>query len=293
MILAVYVPVSDDFGSGYGVVFAQDSERSGEEKKTRKVSGISEKTYRKFAEAQEFMEADNYQAALKVLDEVKAKKNLTSTEAIQLYSFYGVLYFSQERYKESITAFERMLKEEDLEDRQRTETLYTLAQLHFTIEDYRRAADIMNRWLAVVENPGPEPFILLASAYYQLEQYNDMIEPIDAVESTVAKQCAPQSFARVSRARVVQVHQHVARGQVTSRRPHDASQSGHRLQLDQGEAEGQLVVAGFVHVPADAEEPCAALILCAYCGKAFGAMAQNEWNGGQSLHIVDDSGAAP
>ncbi len=177
--LAVFVPISDDTVSGYGVAFAQESEKSGEEKKTRQVSGISEKTYRKFAEAQEFMEADNYQAALKVLDEVKAKKKLSSTEAIQLYSFYGVLYFSQERYKESITAFETMLKEEDMEDRQRTETLYTLAQLHFTIEDYRRAADIMNQWLAVVENPGPEPFILLASAYYQLERYNDMIDPIE------------------------------------------------------------------------------------------------------------------
>jgi len=179
LILVVFVPISDDSRSGYGVAFAQDSEKSGEEKKTRQVSGISEKTYRKFAEAQEFMEADNYQAALKVLDEVKAKKNLSSTEAIQLYSFYGVLYFSQERYKESITAFEKMLKEEDMEDRQRTETLYTLAQLHFTIEDYQRAADIMNQWLAVVENPGPEPFILLASAYYQLERYNDMIDPIE------------------------------------------------------------------------------------------------------------------
>jgi tetratricopeptide (TPR) repeat protein len=179
VFLAAFAPISGDLGLGYGRVFAQDSEQSGEEKQTRQVSGISEKTYRKFAEAQELMEADDYNGALKILDEVKAKKNLSSTEAIQLYSFYGVLYFSQERYKESITAFEAMLKQEDLEDRQRTETLYTLAQLHFTIEDYQRAVDIMNQWLSAVENPGPAPFILLASAYYQLERYNDMIEPIE------------------------------------------------------------------------------------------------------------------
>jgi len=179
LVLTMFVPISDENGSSYGLVYAQDSEQPAEEKETRQVSGISEKTYRKFAEAQEFMEADDYQGALRVLDEVKAKKNLSSTEAIQLYSFYGVLYFTQERYKESITAFETMLKEEDLEDRQRTETLYTLAQLHFTIEDYQRAVEIMNQWLSVVENPGPEPYILLASAYYQLERYNDMIEPIE------------------------------------------------------------------------------------------------------------------
>ena len=189
LVLSAFLPLSNNTDLGYGVAFAQYSEQSdsqqsgsqqsGEERETRKVSGISEKTYRKFAEAQELMEVDNYQGALKVLDEVKAKKNLSSTEAVQLYSFYGVLYFSQERYKESITAFETMLKEEDLEDRQRTETLYTLAQLHFTIEDYQRAVEIMNQWLAAVENPGPEPFILLASAYYQLERFNDMIAPIE------------------------------------------------------------------------------------------------------------------
>lgn len=68
VILAVFVPLSDDNVSSYGLVFAQDSEKSGEEQETRKVSGISEKTYRKFAEAQEFMEADDYQSAVKVLD---------------------------------------------------------------------------------------------------------------------------------------------------------------------------------------------------------------------------------
>lgn len=172
MLLVVFVPYSD-------IAFAQESDESGEQRETRKVTGISEKTYRKFAEAQELMEVENFAGALKILDEVKGKKNLSSTEAIQLYSFYGVLYFSQERYQESIRSFETMLQQEDIEDRQRTETLYTLAQLYFTIENYSRAVEIMSEWLAVVENPGPEPFVLLASAFYQLERYNDMIEPIE------------------------------------------------------------------------------------------------------------------
>jgi len=72
-----------------------------------------------------------------------------------------------------------MLAEPDLQDRQRTETLYTLAQLYFTIEDWQGSINIMNDWLAAVENPPPEPFILLASAYYQLEKYQEMIKPID------------------------------------------------------------------------------------------------------------------
>jgi tetratricopeptide (TPR) repeat protein len=183
VLLALIVPVSTGL--------AQESESEPAQEKTKKVTGINAKTYEKFAEAQILMEADDYQGALRILDELKAKPKLSSTEAIQLYSFYGVLYFNQEKYKESIKAFEAMLAEPDLEERQKTETLYTLAQLHFTIEDWQGAIDIMEKWFKAVENPPPDPFILLASAYYQLDKYPDMIEPIETAMAIARERNKP------------------------------------------------------------------------------------------------------
>lgn len=161
-----------------GGAFAQEGEGE-QEQETKKVGGISAKTYEKFAKAQELTEADDFNGALAVLDQIKGQKNLRSAEAIQLYNFYGVVYFSMERYRDSIKAFQTMLQQEDIEPRQRTETLYTLAQLHFTIEDWEGAIKIMDDWLAAVGNPPPDPLILLASAYYQLERYDEMIAPIE------------------------------------------------------------------------------------------------------------------
>lgn len=160
-----------------GAGLAQEGE--GEQQQTKKVGGISAKTYEKFAKAQELTEAEDFAGAIRVLDDIKNSKNLRPAEAIQLYNFYGVVYFTQEKYKESIKAFETMLQQEGLEPRQRTETLYTLAQLHFTIEDWQGAIKIMNDWLSSVQNPPPDPLILLASAYYQIEGYDDMIAPIE------------------------------------------------------------------------------------------------------------------
>jgi len=160
-----------------GLAFADEGDKDKQE--TTKVTGISEKVYRKFAEAQELMEAENYDGALKVLDEVKGKKRLTPTEAIQLYRIYGVVYFNQERYKDAIRAFEMLLKQKDLGERDRNDTLFTLAQLHFQIEDWKGAIKILKEWLAVVENPPPEPYIMLGSAYYQLDQYKDVIPPVE------------------------------------------------------------------------------------------------------------------
>jgi tetratricopeptide (TPR) repeat protein len=162
-----------------GIVCSQEGESKEGQQETRKVGGISAKTYEKFAKAQEFTEVDDFAGALKVLDQIKNQKKLRPAEAIQLYNFYGVVYFSMEDYKKSITAFETMLQQEELEPRQRTETLYTLAQLHFTIEDWEGAIKIMDEWLANVPKPPPDPLILLSSAYYQLERYDEMIAPIE------------------------------------------------------------------------------------------------------------------
>ena len=160
-----------------GQAIAQEEE---EEVETTKVTGISEKVYRKFAEAQEKMEVDDYQGALKTLDELRdRKRKLSASESIQLYRIYGVLYFNQERYKDAITAFKMMLKQEGISERDKSDTLYTLAQLHFQIEDWQGAIKILKNWLESVNNPPPEPYIMLGSAYYQIDQYADVIAPVE------------------------------------------------------------------------------------------------------------------
>ncbi len=158
-----------------GSVFAQDAE----EEETKQVSGISEKVYRKFAESQEYMEADDYANALKVLGEIKGNKKLSDTETVQLYRMYGIVYFNQERYEDAIKAFQTLLKQEGISDRERNDTLFTLAQLHFQIEDWKGAIDILNTWFASVKNPPPEPYIMLASAYYQTDQFEKVIAPVE------------------------------------------------------------------------------------------------------------------
>ena len=163
-----------------GVAVAQEgSEGESQEEETKQVSGIREKVYRKFAEVQELIEVDDYQGALNVLGEIKSDKKLTSTEAIQLYRMYGFVYANQERYKDAIQAFQDLLKQEDLSEREKNDTMFTLAQLHFQIEDWQGAIKILKSWLASVENPPSEPYIMLASAYYQTDQYEEIIAPVE------------------------------------------------------------------------------------------------------------------
>ncbi|MEN8006254.1 MAG: tetratricopeptide repeat protein [Candidatus Krumholzibacteriota bacterium] len=153
-----------------GIASAQDS--------TRKAMAMREKVYEKLSRAQEAAEAENWEKAFDYLDDVEKMKDLDPNEKAQLYTAYGYTYFAQENYAESIGAYERVLLQENLPEALRTSTLYTLGQLHFHLEHYEKAAGHLENWLTVAANPGPQPYVLLGQAYYQLGRPRDAVESI-------------------------------------------------------------------------------------------------------------------
>jgi tetratricopeptide (TPR) repeat protein len=177
--LAVLVTVLLTLALCLPVQAQQSGESEESQQETRRTGSISEKVYRKLAEAQELADAENYAGARAILDEVKANPKLSPYETAQLYNFYGFVYYAQDRFQDSIRAYETVLKQPDIPPGLRDQTLYTLAQLHFTTENWAKAIDLVKQWMASAANPGPEPYILLGSAYYQTENYRAMIEPIE------------------------------------------------------------------------------------------------------------------
>jgi tetratricopeptide (TPR) repeat protein len=161
-----------------GVAFAQSDDKS-EERKTRKTPAMREQTYKRLSESREFAEAEQYGEALRVLNRMIERGGLNSYEAAQAYNFYGFIYFSQEKYQDAIRAYQNVLAQENLPIAMETATIYSLAQLYFAIEDYGQAIAMINRWLERTEDPGPEPYILLAQAYYQKKEYREAIIPVE------------------------------------------------------------------------------------------------------------------
>jgi tetratricopeptide (TPR) repeat protein len=58
-------------------------------------------------------------------------------------------------------------------------TRYSLAQLYFVIEDWPRAASMLEAWFKVAPNPAPDAWILLAQANYQLKQYDKALDNVE------------------------------------------------------------------------------------------------------------------
>lgn len=168
--------------------WSQDEGEQQEEAK--RTQAMSEKVYRKLAEAQEFTDKDDFNSAERVLNELKAEK-LTPYETAQLYNFFGFVHFSQEKYTQAISDYKNVLNQPELPKGIRDQTIYTLAQLYFTTENWAGARDQLQQYLKEVENPPPDPYILLGSAYYQLDNYKAMIEPIETAMKIARERDVP------------------------------------------------------------------------------------------------------
>lgn len=139
---------------------------------------MREQVYERLSRAQEATEAGDFAEAYDQLARLEKMKDLQPNEKAQLYTAYGYAYFSQERYDEAAAAYEQVLAQENLSEVMRTSTLYTLGQLHFHLEHYDLALQRLEEWLAMVENPGPEPFVLMGQALYQLGRLDEAAGPV-------------------------------------------------------------------------------------------------------------------
>ena len=168
---------------------AQESEQP--ERKTRKTPAMREKIYKQLSEAQLAAEAENYQGALQILSKLEADKSLNSYEKAQMFNFYAFIFYSQDKYRDAIRAYENVLAQPELPEALENGTIYSLAQLYFQAEDYRKSIQLMERWFRVATNPGAEPYVIVAQAYYQLKEYGKALPNIEKAMSIARQQGKP------------------------------------------------------------------------------------------------------
>ena len=173
--LALVLPGSGFVGEANAAGITKEAK---EKKKKNKAPLIRKKTYDRLTEAQELVEAQKYNEALAILKKIEGMSRLNSTEVSQLWNFYAYIYFSQGNYPKAITAYQKLLQQPDLQPALRGSTLYTLSQLYFVTEDYKRALSTLQEWMAITEDPGPDAYALLGQAHYKLEQYKKAIPPL-------------------------------------------------------------------------------------------------------------------
>ena len=140
---------------------------------------MSQQVYESLVEVQELVEADDFQAALVEIQKIQSgKKKMSPYETAQIFNLQAYTYYLMEDYPKSISAYEKVLQQPELPEALQQSTLKTLAQLHFTVEDFEEALETINRLMAVIDEPAPDIFMLKGQAYFQMGQFENALEPI-------------------------------------------------------------------------------------------------------------------
>ena len=141
------------------------------ERKTKQTVAMSQKVYEKLIEIQELVEAKNYANAQRLIDDVSRvtgkKSKLSDYERAQIYNLEGYSYYLQERYADAIRSYEKVLAQPELPEALVLSTLKTMAQLQFTLEDYKGALVTIDRLMRAISEPSADIFMLKEQALFQ------------------------------------------------------------------------------------------------------------------------------
>ncbi len=148
--------------------------------KTKQAQAVSKEVYERIQKAQEMVDAENYQGALRSLNSLYNPDKLTEYEQANVLNYLGFVYYNMDNMREAIGIYQKLLAIPSLEPQMAKQTTFTMAQLLTVEERYREALTTTDKWFALEPNPGPQPFILKAQIHYHLNEYQAMVAPIES-----------------------------------------------------------------------------------------------------------------
>ncbi len=153
---------------------------------TRRSQSLSQKVYKKIEKAQNAIEAKEFTKAKNVLDALKARyEKLNDFEKATLWNFYASLAYNLDDIPAVARAYKSLLSVPNLSPALEQSTLYGLGQIYFSQEKYRESMRILNIWLTKVEKPSPQVYLIIATGHYQLKEYRPAIPLVNkAIELT-------------------------------------------------------------------------------------------------------------
>ena len=153
------------------------------ERETRKTPALRNNIYEKLAEAQAFAEAKQYVEAEAVLndmlDATSKKSKLNRYELANVYNTYAYLRYAVEDYDGALDYYQKVIDQRpEIPLALEINTLYTVAQLYFLQENWRKGIDTLNTWMSVTDTPSTNAYVLLANGYFQLKDYDKSLSNI-------------------------------------------------------------------------------------------------------------------
>lgn len=198
LLVAVQVMVSiGGLSQGPILTVVQAADEKGERKfeyaKTKKSYAVGQKCGKKLEQIQLEMAAERWTQSSSLLRESLGSSCTSSYEKSQIWNFLAYVYYSQDKLKDAINAYSKVIAEPETDERLKTSVYYSIAQLYFSTEDYTNAARYLETWMKQSDVVGADAKVLLAQTYYQLNRKRDALRLVsEAIAETESKGTLPK-----------------------------------------------------------------------------------------------------
>lgn len=171
---------------GYNLLVAE------EKKKKRKRAKLpSKKAQKIMQQVQPLLEAESWDEAEMLISQIGMGEKFSGTDRGVMYFYLGYIYFSTEEYDQAMDAYIALINEEEADYRQQNQARYSLAQLSYINEDYRAAEKYLLAWIENEEMPSSQAYSLLATTYYQLQEFRNAKSNIEIAISMAEEKEIP------------------------------------------------------------------------------------------------------
>ncbi len=142
---------------------------------------LSDRTFRIVNKVQELIATERYSEAQSKLNSALKSTEKRKYDRAVLLQQMGFLYSLQDNYSKAAKYFADALSLDALPVPVAQQVRYSLAQLYLAEGQFKKSVSTMNEWFKIAktteEKPQAHAYITLASAYIQLEDYQNAIPP--------------------------------------------------------------------------------------------------------------------
>jgi tetratricopeptide (TPR) repeat protein len=135
---------------------------------------MSEPVYRRLGAVHELLGANDYQKALTDLEKL-ARVPMNRHDESLVQQTFGFIYIQLDRPQDALVAFEKSLEIGMLPGSVIQGLRYSLAGLYAAEGQYQKSIDTMRLWFEYEEDPKAEAYMMIASAYAELEKLENAL----------------------------------------------------------------------------------------------------------------------
>jgi tetratricopeptide (TPR) repeat protein len=155
--------------------FAQEAVPTAAKERKEKGNLMGERTFRRIESINKMYAEKEYDKAIKSIESLLGSGNLNDYEKAMASQLAGYVYAEQGKYDQAMPYFQEAVRLDALPNQAHFGMMYSLAQLYAQQGDHQKTIELLTEWFDYQADPPGQSYILMASSYAQLEQYDQAL----------------------------------------------------------------------------------------------------------------------